>query len=66
MTYTEGLLGDGAAILKDGVIVPIEEVVSRLNDMDRYRESLERIADWEDNGISIIEAGNEAYDALNP
>lgn len=43
MTYTEGILGDGAAILKDGVMVPIEEIVSRLNDMDRFRAALVEI-----------------------
>ena len=29
--WTEGICGDGAAILRDGVMVPIEEVITRLN-----------------------------------
>jgi hypothetical protein len=29
--YTEGVCGDGAAILRDGVMMPIEDVVSELN-----------------------------------
>ena len=29
--WTEGMCGDGAAILRDGVMVPIEEVVALLN-----------------------------------
>jgi hypothetical protein len=29
--YTEGILNDGAAILRDGVMMPVEEVVSELN-----------------------------------
>ena len=29
--WTEGICGDGAAILRDGVMVPIEEVIARLN-----------------------------------
>jgi hypothetical protein len=29
--WTEGVCGDGAAILRDGVMVPIEEVIARLN-----------------------------------
>lgn len=29
--YTEGVLGDAAAILRDGVMMPIEEIVSELN-----------------------------------
>lgn len=30
-TWTEGVCGDGAAILRDGVMVPIEEVIECLN-----------------------------------
>ena len=29
--YTEGVCGDGAAILRDGVMMPIEDIVSELN-----------------------------------
>jgi hypothetical protein len=29
--WTEGICGDGAAILRDGVMIPIEEVVQALN-----------------------------------
>ena len=29
--WTEGVCGDGAAILRDGVMIPIEEVIARLN-----------------------------------
>jgi hypothetical protein len=29
--WTEGICGDGAALLKDGVMMPIEEVVAELN-----------------------------------
>lgn len=42
--WSEGICGDGAAILKDGVMTPIEDVVKKLNDCDRYRWALEEIA----------------------
>ncbi len=29
--WTEGVCGDGAAILRDGVMVPVEDVVAALN-----------------------------------
>ena len=29
--WTEGIYGDGAAILRDGVMVPVEHVVLALN-----------------------------------
>lgn len=35
--WTEGVCGDGAAILRDGVMVPIEEVVEALNTAEIYR-----------------------------
>ena len=33
--YTEGVCGDGVAILRDGVPVPISEILRRLNGVDR-------------------------------
>lgn len=46
--WTEGICGDGAAILKDGVMVPIEEVIRELNYIS-IKKSLQ-IEDeyWED------------------
>jgi hypothetical protein len=35
--WTEGVCGDGAAILKDGVMQPIEDVIAALNAADRSR-----------------------------
>jgi hypothetical protein len=35
--WTEGLCGDGAAILRDGVMIKIEEVVQTLNDYEHLR-----------------------------
>ena len=29
--YTEGICNDGAAILKDGIMMPIEDVINNLN-----------------------------------
>lgn len=31
--WTEGICGDSAAILKDGVMVPVDEVINALNQM---------------------------------
>lgn len=41
--YTEGICGDGAAILKDGVIVPISQVLEELNRAEGLRAFLEDI-----------------------
>lgn len=41
-TWTEGVCGDGAALLKDGVMVPIEAVVRELNEGARARAVLAR------------------------
>ena len=49
MTYTEGICSDGAAILKDGAMVPIEDVVARLNTLDRYQDALLVIFDLSDS-----------------
>ena len=38
--WTEGICGDGAALLKDGVMVPVEEVVRELNCGSRARAAL--------------------------
>jgi len=40
--WTEGVCGDGAALLKDGVMVPIEAVVRELNEGARARAALAR------------------------
>lgn len=35
--WTEGVCGDGAMVLRDGVPVPIEDVVATLNELEEYR-----------------------------
>ena len=40
--WTEGICGDGAALLRDGVMVPIEEVVQELNEGSQARVVLDR------------------------
>lgn len=37
--FTEGICGDGAAILNDGEMMPIEEIVDRLNDAAEMERS---------------------------
>jgi hypothetical protein len=41
--FTEGIMGDGAVLLKDGAPVPIEDVVAALNDAVYYQKGLEDI-----------------------
>jgi hypothetical protein len=36
--YTEGICGDGAAILRDGVMMPIEDIVGTLNALQAERD----------------------------
>jgi hypothetical protein len=38
--WTEGVLGDGAAILRDGQMVPITELLEILNATEQLREQL--------------------------
>lgn len=38
--YTEGLCGDGAAILENGQPITISEVLKRLNKIEEVRETL--------------------------
>lgn len=42
--YTEGICNDGAAILKDGVIMPVEKVVAELNAKADLEERLFNLA----------------------
>lgn len=35
--WTEGVCDDGAAILRDGVMVRIEDVLARLNELEEYK-----------------------------
>jgi len=44
--WTEGVCGDGAAILRDGVMVPVEEVIETLNHDAKLRHALTRIAEF--------------------
>lgn len=43
--YTEGIAGDGAAILKDGVPMSVSEVIAELNRANALEEALRAIAD---------------------
>jgi predicted metalloprotease len=36
--YTEGVIGDGAVILRDGVLVSISEILELLNEHERMKE----------------------------
>lgn len=42
--WTEGVCGDGAAILRDGVMVPIEEVIDALNHREALRLAQTRLS----------------------
>lgn len=43
--WTEGVCGDGAAILRDGEMVPVEDVVAELNRAGRIEGALRELLD---------------------
>ena len=43
--WTEIGFDKGGEILRDGIAVPIEEIIELLNERDKYRKTLEIIAD---------------------
>lgn len=45
--YTEGIAGDGAAILKDGVPMSVSEVIAELNRANALEEALTEIRDYD-------------------
>jgi hypothetical protein len=54
--WSEGVCGDGAAILRDGLMIPIEELVASLN-------RAERLARWGRPTIKSVPPTNEELDA---
>lgn len=50
--WTEGVCGDGAAILLDGKMIPIEDVVATLNKYQRALSSL--VKHWDEFGDLIV------------
>jgi hypothetical protein len=52
--WTEGVCGDGAAILKDGVMQPIESVIAALNAAELAQPEPEGATDWELETIEAI------------
>lgn len=44
-TYTQGICEDGAAILKDGVMMTVDEIVAELNSLPRWIPVTERLPD---------------------
>ena len=45
--YTEGIMNDGAAILKDGVQMSVSEVIAELNRASALEEALTEIRDYD-------------------
>lgn len=56
--YTEGVCEDGAAILRDGQMMTISEVLEALNDAAEMLEMLEEAAEF-------VQPFNRAEDLLN-
>jgi hypothetical protein len=54
--WTEGVCGDGAAILRDGAMIPIEDLVASLNNADRRIKQLEVVAWAAWNELNAIRA----------
>lgn len=42
--WTEGVCGDGAAILRDGEMIPIEDVIATLNKLEGAAAAVEEMA----------------------
>lgn len=59
--WTEGICGDGAAILKDGVMQPIEDVIAALNAAELARPEA-----GEPTDSQILDAINEATAEFHP
>ena len=58
--YTEGIMNDGAAILKDGVQMSVSEVIAELNRANALEEALRPIAKmWIDTKAVFIGEGEE-------
>ena len=55
--WTEGVCSDGAAILRDGVMVPITELLSTLNGMEAEILRLRSLVEW--RKISDVEPPHE-------
>jgi len=53
--YTQGICGDAAAILKDGQMMTIEEIVSQLSNLNRRVEELEKARAVLFNGFAVYE-----------
>ena len=45
--YTEGIMNDGAAILKDGVQMSVSEVIAELNRASALEEALVKVRDYD-------------------
>ncbi|MGP9696184.1 hypothetical protein ACT3UG_01095 [Halomonas sp. AOP27-A1-34] len=61
--YTQGVCHDGAAILKDGKPLTIEQILEGLRERDEYRNHLAAIAEMTGNGDDIG-AAHEGVNAL--
>lgn len=59
--YTQGVCHDGAAILKDGQPLSIEQILEGLRERDEYRNHLSAIAEMTGNGDDI----GAAYEGMN-
>lgn len=63
--YTEGVCGDGAAILLDGVPVPIHTILAALNEVERLRAVLTEIAAYTDVSASNHLARSGSYSVFD-
>ncbi|MEF2156436.1 hypothetical protein V3390_09405 [Luteimonas sp. FXH3W] len=61
--YSQGIMGDGAAILKDGVRMTVDEIVSELNAHAREVEALrQRVEAAEARYERLLSAGSQLSD----
>lgn len=61
--YTQGVCHDGAAIMKDGQPLTIEQILEGLRERDEYRNHLAAIAEMTGNG-NDVGAAHEGVNAV--
>ena len=62
--YTEGICADGAAILKDGIMMPVEDIVATLNQTDNMVMLIKLLTHTLQKNEVNLKLANKARDYL--
>ena len=58
--WTEGICGDGVAILRDGEMVPIDYLLSYLNEVAALYEAMDQLLDdMGEQGLCVCQAAKD-------